>query len=87
MANWLLKHTKTLGVWKTPAKLRPSWKSPSEVAPSPNVTTTAARTLRRFRAMAAPTAWGIWEPTGIEIGNMFTPSGAFMPASLPIQKW
>ena len=87
MANWLLTQTKTLGVPKTPAKLRPSWKSPSEVAPSPNVVTTAAPSLRCLMAIAAPTAWGTWEPTGMAMGKMFSPSGVRMPASLPIQKW
>ena len=78
---------KTVGVAYTPAKFRPSWKSPSEVAPSPKVQATTVSFFRSRAARPAPTAWMIWEATGMAKGKTWTPSGGLSPASFPIQEW
>ena len=67
IAHWLLLHTNTVGVRKTPAKFIPAWKSPVEVPPSPKYARETMRSPRSFAAHAAPTARGIWVPTQLEI--------------------
>src|SRR6266545_5427327 len=67
IAQPLLRHTKTTGILRTAAKLRPVWKSAALVPPSPNqVRATMSSPLMRA-AHAAPTACEIWVEMGEEI--------------------
>src|SRR5438093_8720763 len=69
IAHWLFLQKKIVGVLKTPAKFIPAWKSPSLVAPSPKYVSVTTSSFRIFAAQAAPTAWGICVPTGLETGT------------------
>src|SRR5580658_5351426 len=66
IAHWLFWQKNIVGVLYTPAKLSPAWKSLELVVPSPKKVIVTMGSLRRWIAIAAPTAWVIWVPTGLE---------------------
>src|SRR5262249_52414726 len=64
MAQPLLRQSKIAGALKRPAKLALAWKMGVEVAPSPKKATATSSLPCSLAAQAAPTACGIWVPTG-----------------------
>ncbi|OPZ74582.1 MAG: hypothetical protein BWY79_02080 [Actinobacteria bacterium ADurb.Bin444] len=85
MAHWLFWHRNTTGARNTAAKFMASWKSPSEVAPSPKMVKTTARSLLCFMAQPIPTACNMCVPTGTETGSIRESGGNSWPRSSPPQ--
>src|SRR4029077_7804163 len=64
IAQPLLRHSSSAGTLNTAAKLALVWKMGVEVAPSPKKATATSARFCSLAAQAAPTAWGMCDPTG-----------------------